>query len=433
MLVDHHAAELGGALDALDAILSVRREQTRQLSRDRHAVPLPSLSTYAGTGPLAGLIEAVQLDEVEALVVVAALAAEVDESFVRRIGELSARPGPPRLTGEALRNLVAETLPARIDAAEALAADGRLRALRILELDPSEDGPLAGGLRLVPDVARTLLGMPSERPVFSAEFPATPLETVYEFDDLVLSGPVRDRMTQVEDRIRYRQVVVDDWGFGADHDNVTGLTVLFHGPSGTGKTMAAALLAKSAEIAAYKIDLANLVSKYIGETTKNLERIFARAERERCLLFFDEADAVFGKRGEVTDARDRYANQEVSYLLQRIETFPGTVILASNLLANIDEAFVRRIDLIVEFPPPGRRERTRLWNRVFPSGTPLADSFDFEGLARDFELTGAQILAAAIDAAYRASANGMVVDRDHLELAIRGQFDKSGLMPPRPT
>jgi SpoVK/Ycf46/Vps4 family AAA+-type ATPase len=269
--------------------------------------------------------------------------------------------------------------------------------------------------------------------MYSAEFPATLLETVYDLDDLVLPGSVRDRIGQVEERMRHRRVVVDDWGFGSNHDNTTGLTVLFHGPSGTGKTMAAALLAKSAGIPAYEVDLANLVSKYIGETTKNLERIFARAEREHCLLFFDEADAVFGKRGEVTDARDRYANQEVSYLLQRIETFPGTVILASNLLANIDEAFVRRIDLIIEFPPPGLRERTRLWNRVFPAATPVEESLDLDGVARDFELTGAQILAAAIDAAYRAAANGHVVSRHHLELAIRGQFDKSGLMPPRPT
>jgi SpoVK/Ycf46/Vps4 family AAA+-type ATPase len=176
----------------------------------------------------------------------------------------------------------------------------------------------------------------------------------------------------------------------------------------------------------YRIDLASMVSKYIGETEKNLGRIFARAEAQDWILFFDEADALFGRRGEVDDARDRYANQEVSYLLQRLETFAGVTILATNLPLNVDQAFMRRLHAHVAFPEPGPDERVALWRAVTPPELPLAPDVDFEALGEQFELTGGEIRNAVFDAAFRACADGGVVTDALLRAGVRAEYEKNG-------
>jgi adenylate kinase family enzyme len=441
------AHELARALSCLDAVLTVRLEQ-RRATEVHHADPgrriqalcarttelsgddpLPSAADYVGGGPLAKVADLAGLDEAEVLVLVAAVAPYVDERYAVLLGALTDRPGVAGPTGESLRNLCGRTVAGQARAVRALSADGALQRCRLIEVERHSDGPLAGPVRVPHDALTALLGVPPERPVFSPEFPASPLTTVHDLADLVAPRAVLRRVADVLDRIAQRDQVVGEWGFGARHDNVEGLTVLFHGSPGTGKTMTAAMIAKAAGLAAFRVDLANIVSKYIGETAKNLERVFRHAERERCLLFFDEADAVFGQRGEVSDARDRYANQEVSYLLQRIETFPGIVVLATNLLANIDEAFLRRIDVQIEFPTPDARHRRRMWERVMPPELPQRD-IDYGDVAQRFELTGAQIRDAAVEAAYQAAANGGVVVPEHLDAAIRMQFQKSGLMVP---
>jgi SpoVK/Ycf46/Vps4 family AAA+-type ATPase len=205
-----------------------------------------------------------------------------------------------------------------------------------------------------------------------------------------------------------------------------GLNVLFVGPSGTGKTMAAEILAGALGLDLYKIDLACVISKYIGETEKNLSKIFQEAEQSNVMLFFDEADALFGKRSEVRDAHDRYANIEINYLLQKMEEYDGVVILASNFQKNIDEAFTRRLRFIVEFPFPDAKYRYAIWKSVFPPATPIDASADFHFLARKFKIAGGNIKNIALGAAFLASADGGVVTMEHLVLATKREFQKLG-------
>lgn len=423
--------ELRAALEVLDALVSVRIEERRAaaltpLDGDEG---LPALRRFAGGGPLARLIAEAGLCAAEAVVLIAALAPLVDETFAVRYGALTDRPDVVGLTGEVARTLAARTFAGRLDAAVMLGPAGRLRATGLLVLDPADD--LAGTLRPDADLAGWLLGLPPGPPVPSAAFAARPLATVHTLDDVVLPAVARARVQELVARIRHRDVVLDGWGFAAHHDNVQGLVALFHGPPGTGKTMTAAVLAAETGVPAYLVDLAALVSKYIGETEKALAQVMDRAARERCILVFDEADAIFGSRTEVSDAHDRYANQEVSYLLSRIEAHPGVVVLTSNLLANIDEAFQRRMHVMIEFPEPGPAERERVWAAVLPPELPVDAELNLPGLARRYPLTGAQIRDAALDAAYLAAADGRVVTEALLVAGIRRQYEKSGRTVPR--
>jgi hypothetical protein len=230
--------------------------------------------------------------------------------------------------------------------------------------------------------------------------------TRHSLGDLVLS---EDRMELIDDivrRVRHRRTVLEDWSFDDLSPRGRGLVALFHGASGTGKTMAADAVAHTLRMRMFRIDLAGVVSKYIGETEKNLRTIFDEADRMDSVLFFDEADALFGKRSEVKDAHDRYANIEINYLLQRVENFSGIAILATNKRDHLDEAFLRRIHVSIEFPMPQMPERLRLWKRSFPANAPLADDIDWDFLARRFEFAGGTIRNAALSAAYLAADAG---------------------------
>lgn len=432
----HPAVELCRALDVLDALVRIRVEERcpgpdgRRLPVDDDAGEgLPPLDVFAGVGPFAELVALGGLTAAEAIIVLAAIAPHVDETWAVRFGELTDRHGVVGLTGEVARTLVARTFVGRLDATVLLSPEGRLRSKGLVMLDPADE--LSGTLRPDPSLVEWLLGLPQSTPATSAHFPARPLTTVHTLDDVVLPAAARARVDELAMRIAHRDMVVGDWGFGAHHDNAVGLIALFHGPPGTGKTMAAAALAVSAGLPAYVVDLSALVSKYIGDTEKALAKVFDRAARERCVLVFDEADAVFGTRTEVGDAHDRYANQEVSYLLTRVEQHPGVVVLTSNLLGNIDSAFQRRIHVMVEFPEPGQAERERLWASVAPPGLPVAPEVDIRDLARRYPLTGAQIRDATLDAAYLAASNGRVVTTDHFVAGIRRQFEKAGRTVPR--
>ena len=201
--------------------------------------------------------------------------------------------------------------------------------------------------------------------------------------------------------------------------------MLFAGPPGTGKTMSAQIIAAELGLDLYKIDLSTIISKYIGETEKNLERIFTEAESSNAILFFDEADALFGKRSEVRDSHDRYANVEISYLLQRMEAYNGVTILATNLRANLDEAFTRRLQFAVDFPFPEEADRLRIWQGLFPPQMPRAD-LDLPLLARRYKLAGGNIRNIILSAAYLASANGGVVTMEHLLHGTRRELQKMG-------
>lgn len=434
-------AELLTALEILDALVSVRIEERRggptarplsleDLSlEDDDGEGLPALARLAGTGPLAALIASAGLTPAEAITVLAAVAPAIDERFAVRYGELTDRPGVVGLTGEIARTLVARSFGARLDATLMLAPSGRLRTTGLIELDPP--GDLSGSLRTSAELTSWLLGLPAEPPAATAEFPARLVSTVHTLDDVILPAAARRRVEALAGRIAHRSLVVGEWGFAAHHDHAAGLVALFHGPPGTGKTMTAAALAAHAGLPAYAVDLSALVSKYIGETEKALARVFDRAAREPSVLVFNEADAVFGARTDIGDAHDRYANQEVSYLLGRIEAHPGIAILTTNLLANIDTAFQRRIHVMVEFPEPGTGERERLWAAVAPPELPVDPSIDRADLARRYRLTGAQIRDATLDAAYLAAADGRVVTTGHLLEGIRRQYEKSARTVPQ--
>jgi hypothetical protein len=248
----------------------------------------------------------------------------------------------------------------------------------------------------------------------------------YRWDDIVLPPDRLQQLREICNYVKYYGLVYQEWGFDGKLAMGKGLNALFAGPSGTGKTMAADIIAGELGLDLYKIDLSGVVSKFIGETEKNLARIFTEAETSNAILFFDEADSLFGKRSEVRDSHDRYANIEISYLLQRMEEYDGVVILATNLRKNMDDAFVRRMHFTVEFPYPGLRERRRIWEGVWPADTPRTPELDLDFMAQRFELAGGNIRNIALAAAFLAAADGGVVDMPHLVHATRREFQKMG-------
>jgi MoxR-like ATPase len=245
------------------------------------------------------------------------------------------------------------------------------------------------------------------------------------FGDIVLPPDPLAQLREICDQVRYRHRVLGAWGFNDKLTLGRGTTALFSGPSGTGKTMAAAILAKELGLDLYKIDLSNVVNKYIGETEKNLERVFTAAETSNAILFFDEADALFGKRAEVKDAHDRYANIETGYLLQRMEEYEGVAILATNLRRNMDDAFVRRLSFAIHFPFPEAEERLRIWQQVWPATAPLAEGLDLPFLAKTFHFTGGNIKNVALAAAFLAAGAGQV-SMAHVVQATRRELQKLG-------
>jgi len=258
---------------------------------------------------------------------------------------------------------------------------------------------------------------------------AQPVKCPYGWHDLVLPPATLRQVREVAAAMRFHHVVCGEWGFAARHSGVEGLKFLFAGSSGTGKTMTAGVIGNDLGMDVYRIDLSGVVSKYIGETEKNLDRVFAAARRSNALLFFDEADALFGKRSEVKEAHDRYANIEVAYLLQKLEEHDGPVILATNLRRNIDEAFSRRMQYVVEFPLPDETQRRQMWEKVFPRETPIGEDVDYPFLAAQFAVTGGDIRNIAMDAAFLAAQDGGVVAMRHLAAAMARQVVKQGRAP----
>ena len=248
----------------------------------------------------------------------------------------------------------------------------------------------------------------------------------YKWQDIILP---EDRIEQLRDvcgYVRYRSLVYDDWGFGRKIALGKGLNVLFAGPSGTGKTMAADIMANELGLDLYKIDLSTVVSKYIGETEKNLAKIFDEAETSNAILFFDEADALFGKRSEVRDAHDRYANIEVGFLLQKMEEHEGVIIMATNFRKNMDDAFIRRIHFTVDFPFPTESDRRRIWEAIWPPEMLRAPDLDLEFVASRFELSGGNIRNIALGAAFLAADDGHRINMDHVMRTIRREYQKMG-------
>jgi SpoVK/Ycf46/Vps4 family AAA+-type ATPase len=330
--------------------------------------------------------------------------AEQAELWRHRLGALATAPEASALAGEF------RFTPGQIDHAMAAAADlacwrgreeGRVEAEDLLDAARAQASPELGRL-------------------------ARRIELRAGWDDLVLPVDQVAQLRELCNQARYRAIVFGTWGFGRKLALGKGLSALFSGPPGTGKTLAASIVARDLGRELYKIDLSQVVSKYIGETEKNLDRIFVAAEDSSAVLFFDEADALFGKRSEVRDSHDRYANVEVSYLLQKMEEHEGIAILATNLRQHLDDAFARRLSCVVEFPFPDAADRERIWRASFPAAAPLGQDVDLARLAREVRLAGGNIKNISLAAAFVAAADGQVIRMDHLWHAAHREFAKLG-------
>ncbi len=255
---------------------------------------------------------------------------------------------------------------------------------------------------------------------------ATKINCVFGWDDIVLPEHSKRMLKAACDQVRYRHTVYDDWGFSGKLPYGKSVSMIFTGPPGTGKTMGAQVIAAELGLDIYRISLANVVSKYIGETEKNLDEIFDKAKKSKVVLFFDEADVLFSKRTEVKDSNDKYSNMESAFLLQKIEEYSGIVILATNLVQNFDEAFKRRMKLIIDFPFPDAARRREMWKRAFPDSLPLGD-IDFDYLVERFELSGSNIKNIALHSAFLAAADGSrAVEMRHIIAALKNEYGKSG-------
>lgn len=255
---------------------------------------------------------------------------------------------------------------------------------------------------------------------------AVKVDALYNWNDLILPHHSQSLLKQICDQIRQQHKVFNLWGFDKKLSYGKGLSALFSGPPGTGKTMAAQVIANEIQLDLYKVDLSTVISKYIGETEKNLSHIFREAENSNSILFFDEADAIFGKRTEINDAHDRYANIEVSYLLQKMEEYDGIVILASNFRSNMDDAFMRRIRFIIEFPFPDEESRLQIWKIHFPEQAPVADDIDYDFLAKQFPIPGGNIKNIILNAAFQAAKCDTPITMDHLLEGTKHEYEKIG-------
>ena len=292
-----------------------------------------------------------------------------------------------------------------------------------LENNKEQDVPMGARIVLSAEWLHHLFNGTEMPAAFDAEFPARCISTQMNWDDLVLNEHTLGQVNDLKIWMEHNTALLNDAVLGRKIK--PGFRVLFHGPPGTGKTLTASLLGKQFQKEVYRIDLSQIVSKFIGETEKNLEKVFAKAATKDWILFFDEADALFGKRTSVQSSHDKYANQEVAYLLQRIEEFSGLLILASNLKTNMDEAFVRRFHSIIHFPSPGPQERFRLWEKTIPQQLPPEQAVNLVQLAEKYELNGASILNILHSASLKALSRGdNCLRMADIQEAIRKEFRK---------
>jgi AAA+ superfamily predicted ATPase len=331
-------------------------------------------------------------------------------------------------TGETVQFILAgDDLEKRLEVQRLFSSDHWFAQEHILWLEPVREGEpvMSGRLVLDPEIVEQLTIGAVSRPRFSIEFPAEYIETEMTWDDLVLHPATLRQIHEIEHWITHNDTLLRDWGMKKSIK--PGYRALFYGPPGTGKTLTATLLGKHTDKDVFRIDLSRVVSKYIGETEKNLARLFDKAENKNWILFFDEADALFGKRTDVRDAHDKYANQEVAYLLQRIETYAGLVILATNQRTHLDEAFVRRFQAIIHFPMPRPEERCDIWRKAFPEQIEIAKDIDWCQIAGRFELSGASIMNVTHYCAVEALADqSRRLDLGRLEAAILREYVKEG-------
>jgi len=315
----------------------------------------------------------------------------------------------------------------RIACISLFTAENTLEKSKTLYLEPALAGEplMSGKLVLYPEAFSLATTGVVPSPKMSAQFPAQKLETLLTWDDLVLNESTNTDVKELEVWLKHNHTFLEEWGM--KNRVKAGYRVLFFGPPGTGKTLTASLLGKHTNKDVYRIDLSTVVSKYIGETEKNLANLFDKAAQKDWILFFDEADAIFGKRTNVKDAHDKYANQEVSYLLQRVESHPGLVILATNFKENIDEAFMRRFQSVCEFHLPSPRERLLLWESNLPKQLKLDNAINLGEISEKYEISGSNIINVIQYCSLKVlSLNSTVLTLDILLDGIKKEYIKEG-------
>ncbi|MCC6288288.1 MAG: ATP-binding protein [Chitinophagaceae bacterium] len=329
-------------------------------------------------------------------------------------------------TGEtALFILAGNDINKRIKASAYFSPDHFFAKENILSLEDVKDGEphMSGKIIFQQEYVDLFTTGIISKPVFGAAFPAKLVTTKMEWGDLVLNPKTALAINDIKIWLEHNSRLINDWKM--DKRIKPGYRALFYGPPGTGKTLTATLLGKQFNKDVYRIDLSQVVSKYIGETEKNLEKIFIKAEHKDWILFFDEADALFGKRSNVQNAHDKYANQEVSYLLQRVEDFSGLIILASNYKSNIDQAFIRRFNTIIQFPMPDAEERYKIWKSGLPQNTVLSQDANLENIAAKYELSGSSIVNVIHYVCLKAMANeNNIISKTNLLEGIKREYDK---------
>lgn len=327
----------------------------------------------------------------------------------------------------ALFILAGEDLELRFAAMQVFSSVGQLVRTGLLSLEPvsGNDSPLGSKLVLAAEFIQAFTSGQIQQPDYNSDFPAKRIETQLTWSDVVLEKSVIEQVEEIKAWIQYGPTLMNDWGMAKMLQ--PGYHSLFYGPPGTGKTLTATLLGRSTGRDVYRVDLSAVISKYIGETEKNLSKIFDRAENKSWILFFDEADALFGKRTSVSDAHDRYANQEVSYLLQRMEAFNGIVILASNMKDSMDDAFMRRFQNIIPFAIPKPAERLKLWTKAFSAKAELENKVNLKRIANDYSMAGGAIMNVVRYSSLMAlRRKNNIIKLNDIEVGISREFRKEG-------
>lgn len=406
-------------------------------------LPAPDLRTSKGT--YAKFIRKFRLNPAERLALILGLAPHLkpgvldilsskNQEYDRRFSEfgglfMEGHSGLVPTAETAMFILAGDDMAKRMHYQYLFRPDHVLVRMRVISRNVRKKGaPRLSGVWMVAEeyVDYLISGQPYEAE-YGEDFPAQRISTRLEWEDLILARPTARSLQEIRDWVAYGHVVMHDLGLSKRLN--PGYKSLFYGPPGTGKTATAALLGKSTGKPVYKVDLSLVVSKYIGETEKNLSKIFDQAETQDWILFFDEADSLFGKRTQVNSANDRFGNQEIGYLLQRIEDFPGVVILASNLKDNIDEAFTRRFQSMVEFRMPGVEERYKLWTQSFSEKLPLDPGIDLWAISEKYELSGGVMMNVVRKATLRAvTGEQTTISKRELEEAVRQELQKEGII-----
>jgi ATPase family associated with various cellular activities (AAA) len=401
---------LGGAPDAD----TQRLIQAHALAQDRVPVLLLPESESQGASPPSGFAQ------FPSSVVVCGRSSGVRPTAARPLILVPSEA----LTTSARKQMWEQALPSLAPHASYLAAR--------FPIEPAGADQLAADLRLVERIERRtatlddFLAGVRARAGLSLSGSVKLVKPAAGWDELVLPRTRLEQLQEAVSRLALQMKVLDEWGFLAGRVGGRGVRMLFSGPPGTGKTLSAEVMANALEVDLLVVDLSRVVSKWIGETEKNLSVVFDSAERAQAVLFFDEADALFGRRTEVSDAHDRYANLETAYLLQRLERFDGLAILATNFKQNVDAAFTRRLEFAVDFDEPDREQRNRLWRAHIPRHAPLAADVNLYELAALYPVTGGFIRNASVSAAFLAAADGTDITRQHLVRAVRREYEKAG-------